>query len=67
MKDEGGDQLLDDPGFLESIAAAFEKVKIKPHGNTASEIANATNGTKQFRDRAARLRLIAGRLRNTAQ
>ena len=64
MKDEDGDLLLDDTMFLESLATGFEAVKIKPRGNTASEIQHATAGTKQFRDRAQRLRLIASRFRH---
>lgn len=63
MKHEGDDLLLDDPAFLETIAAGFEKVKIRPRENTASEISNANAGTRQFRDRAVRLRAIARRVR----
>lgn len=63
MKDDGDDLLLDDPAFLETLAKGFEKVKIRARANTASEIANAAAGTKQFRDRAIRLRAIARRLR----
>lgn len=67
MKDEGDDLLLDDPAFLETIAKGFENVKIKPRSNTASEIANANAGTRQFRDRAVRLRAIARRMREAVK
>lgn len=63
MKDDGEDMALDDPSFLERIAKGFEAVKIRPRSETASEIANANAGTRQFRDRAIRLRAISRRIR----
>ncbi len=53
---------MDDPTFLEAMAASLDNVKVKPKGDTASQIQAAHAGTAQFRARADRLRKIAARL-----
>lgn len=63
IKDEGDDLLLGDPEFLERIATGFSNVKIRPHGPSRSQQADARASTAQFRDRAVRLRAIARRIR----
>ncbi len=58
-------QPLDDAAFLEMIAKSFENVKVRPHGNTASEISAAQASTRLFTENARRLRTIAARLRES--
>lgn len=55
---------LDDVAFLEAMAASLDNVKVKPKGDTASQLQAAHAGTAQFRARASRLRAIAGRIRD---
>lgn len=64
MDSERDDLALDDAAFLEAIARGLANVKVRPKGETASEISHANAGTRQFRERAIRLQAIARRLRN---
>lgn len=66
MTDDAKGPTFADAAFLEGVASALDRVKVKPKGVTASQISAAQQANRDFQDRIQKIREIARRIRVAA-